>query len=131
MEGKPEIGGRGGERETGGWLYNGGMEDPSNIAYPPSFFQILSTPPPYHHFPVTSNPHPHCSFCCHVSILLYDNMDLYMLHLGSLVPEGPWWVFYATWHQVLWGLTQNINIYLHHLLCAHSSYLYYIKLLYE
>ena len=99
-------------------------------------------------------------------ILLNDIMDLHMLSLVTLVPEGPWYVFYATRHQVYWGLTHNvafccystliwyqahtsthththththtctqgpvdwhshINIYLCHLLCAHSSYLYYIE----
>ena len=54
----------------------------------PPLFQILSTLP---HFPITSNPNPHCSFCCSVSlaewvshhiwcaiILLNDNMNLHM-----------------------------------------------------
>ena len=98
---------------------------------------------------------------CHIwcVILLNDNMDLYMSSLGTLVPEGPWCVFHATRRQVYWSLTHNvvfdwysdfisithsthntfkgqqtnahINIYLHHLLCAHSSYLYFIKWLSE
>ena len=36
------------------------------IAYPspPPFFKIFPPPP----FPVMSNPHPHCSFCCLVSL---------------------------------------------------------------
>ena len=38
------------------------------------------------------------------AILLNDNMDLQMLRLGTLVPEGPWCVFYATRRQVYWGL---------------------------
>ena len=33
---------------------------------PPSFFKSCPTPLP--HFPVTSNPHPHCFFCCPVSL---------------------------------------------------------------
>ena len=96
-------------------------------------------------------------------------MDLHILSLGTLVPEGPWCVFCATRHQVYLVLTLNrffagtwfdthtqacthackhahthtnsqrqhmqgsldwhthVNIYLHHLLCAHSSYLFYIE----
>ena len=92
-----------------------------------------------------------CPVWC--AILLNDNMDLHMLILSTLVPEGPWCVFYATRCQVYWGLTDNvffllalwfdithtnthtalseanrlnthITIYLHHLLYAHSSYIY-------
>ena len=88
------------------------------------------------------------------AILLKDNMDLHRSSLGTLIPEGPWRVFYAKRSQVYWGLTHNvvfywysdlisqtykhtrhtqgqadwhthINVYLHHLLCAQSSYLYY------
>ena len=87
------------------------------------------------------------------AILLNDVMDLHMSSLSILVPEGHWCVFYATRRQVYWGLTHNvvfagtliwyhthtntqhtqgpldwdthINIHLHHLLCSHSSYLYY------
>ena len=96
------------------------------------------------------------------AILLNDNMDLNMLSLGKLVPEGPWCTFYATRRQVYWGLTHNgifhwysdlilhthehtntqhllgsahwhthIDIYLRHLLRAHSSYIYRIKWLNE
>ena len=88
------------------------------------------------------------------AILLNYNMDLHMSNLGTLVPEGPWCVFYATRHQIYWALTKDvvftdtliwyqtqthankhwhthINIYLHHLLCPHSSYLYYLKWLNE
>ena len=89
------------------------------------------------------------------TILLNDNMDLYMSILGALVPEGLWCVFHETRRQVYWSLTHSvvfywysdlisnthnthhtqgpadehthINICLHHLLCAHSSYLYFIK----
>ena len=85
-----------------------------------------------------------------------DNMDLHILSLGTLVPEGSWCVFYATRNQVYWALTHNVDflwcfnlishtqhtqgpvdwhtciiIYWHHLLCAHSNYLYYIKWLNE
>ena len=31
-----------------------------------------------------------------------------MLSLGTLVPERPCYVFYATRHQVYWGLTHNV-----------------------
>ena len=34
-----------------------------------------------------------------------------MLSLGTLVPEGPWFVFYATRCQVYWGLKQNVFFY--------------------
>ena len=98
---------------------------------------------------------------CHIwcAILLNDIIDLHMSSLGTLAPERPSCVFYATRHHVYWGLTNNvvfrwypnlishkhthtytrkdtqytlgpvdwhihINIYLHHLLCAHNSYLY-------
>ena len=75
-------------------------------------------PPPS--FPVASNPHPHSSFCCLVSLaewviaphlMCYFTflMILWNLHimsgLGTLVSERPWCVFYATKHQVYWGLT--------------------------
>ena len=35
-------------------------------------------------------------------------LDLRMLSLGNLVPEGPWCVFHATKCQVYWGLTHNV-----------------------
>ena len=103
-------------------------------------------------------------------ILLNDIMDLHMFSLGTIVPEGPCCVFYATKHRVYWCLTHNvvctstligyhthkiwffsstliwyltlkntqhtqgltdwhthINIYQHHLLCAHSSCVYFIE----
>ena len=95
------------------------------------------------------------------AILFNDNMDLHMSSFGTLVPKGPWCVFYATRCQVYCSLTKcsfllvlwldsththkhilyiqgpvdwhtHIHIYLHHyLLCAHSSYFYYIKWLNE
>ena len=73
--------------------------------------------PPHPHFPVNSNIHSHCSFSCHVSLaewwsyhiwsafLLTDNMDLYISSFGTLLPEGPWYVFHATRRQVYWSLT--------------------------
>ena len=136
----------------------------------PQYCLPLLFQPPLPQFPVTSNLHPNCSFCSPVSfgwvggwsrhiwcaILLNDNMELHMSSLGTLVPEGPWCVFYATRRQVYWGLTHNvvfywysnlilqthkhtqhtqgpvdwhthINICLHHLLCAHSSYLRWLN----
>ena len=81
----------------------------------PTFFQILSNPP------VVTNPQLHCSFCCYFSlferviaphiwcaILLNDIMDPQISNLGTSVPEGPWYVFYATRHQVYSGLTHVI-----------------------
>ena len=86
------------------------------------------------------------------AISLNDNRDLHMSSLGTLVREGSRCVFYAikqgvkvpeVWH-IMWffASTQilyhthtqthtqgpvdwhaHINVYLHHLLCAHSSYL--------
>ena len=35
-------------------------------------------------------------------------LDLLMSSLGTLVPEGPWCVFYTTRHQVYWGLTHSV-----------------------
>ena len=75
---------------------------------------------------------------------------------GTLVPEGPWCVFYATSCQVYWGPAHSavlcwysdsishkntqthstigtidwhthINRCKHHQLCAHSSYVYYCE----
>ena len=83
------------------------------LSTPPLFFIILSTPAPTSLSPTTPNltalsvvmflwlngwsRHIWCT------ILLNDNIDLYMSSLGTLVPEGPWCVFYATGRQVYWG----------------------------
>ena len=40
-------------------------EDPLYCSPTPLFQILFPSPPP---FPVTSNPHPHCSFCCRVSL---------------------------------------------------------------
>ena len=133
------------------------------VAYLP-FFKFCPPPSPSFQSPPTPTPTvlsvvlflllngwSHLIRC---GILLNYIMDLHMLNLGILVPEGPWCVFSATRSQVYWGLTHvvfyccsdfvitdrntqhtqgevdwhtHINMYLHHLLCAHSSYLYYIK----
>ena len=52
---------------------------------------------------------------CHIrcaillnNIYTWINMDLYMSSLGTIVPEGPWCVFYATRCHVYWGLTHTV-----------------------
>ena len=92
------------------------------LPHPPFFFQILSMPlSPTSLSPPTSTP-PVLSIILflwlngwsyHIwcAILLNDNMDLHMASLGTLVPEGPWCVFYALRHQVYWGLTHNVVFY--------------------
>ena len=74
----------------------------------PLFFQILSTLPSLP--PPTLTPTafslavwvvtPHL-----ICYLLNDMMDLLKSSPGTLVPEGPWCVFYATGCQVYWDLT--------------------------
>ena len=57
-------------------------------------------------------------------------MNLHILSLGTLVPETPWCMFYATKHRAHSRAVDchtHINIYLHHLLCCHSSCLYNIE----
>ena len=167
MEGGGEGGGIekvlleiGGSQEWVVWFYNG----PPILPTPP-FSKFVLLPLLCHLQPPPALP---ILFSCFFSwmgddsrcdaILLNDNMDLYMLSLGTIVPEGPWCVFYATRHEVYWGLIYNmvfywypdlishkrtqhtqrpvyqhthINIYLHYLLCAQSRCLYYIKWLNE
>ena len=81
---------------------------------PSSFFEILSNPIHFH-FTVLSvvlflwqNEWSRHTWC---AILLNDNMDLHMSSLGTLVPEGPWCVFYVTRRQVYWGLTHVVVFY--------------------
>ena len=52
---------------------------------------------------------------CHIwCIILLDNiMDPHMSSVVTLVPEGPWGVFFATKCQVYWGLTHNVVFYLY------------------
>ena len=66
-----EIFRNGGEPEMGGWkIFGKGVLSPYFMKTPQdclptpfsNFFQTLP------HFPVTSNPHPHCTFCCPVSL---------------------------------------------------------------
>ena len=52
--------------------------------------------------------------------LLNDSMDLYTSSLSTLVPEGPWYMFYATRHQVYWGLTYNVVFYWYSNLISHT-----------
>ena len=111
---------------------------PIYIAYPLSHFQILSTSPlplAPSHFPATSNPHATVlsvflflwlnGSSCHIwcATLLHDNMDLHMQSLGTLLPEGPWCVFYAfyaTRHQAYWGLAHNVIFYWYSDLISHT-----------
>ena len=83
------------------------------------------------------------------AILVNNIMDLHISSISKFLPEGLWYLLYATRCQDYWGLTHThwdlsyshkdtqytqwqvdwhtyINIYLHQLLCAQSSYLYYI-----
>ena len=81
------------------------------LYYQPTLFQILSNPST--HFPVTSNPTPTVLF-------VMDNVDLHVLSLCTLVPEGPWCVFYATRHQVYWGLAHNMVFWWYSNLISHK-----------
>ena len=125
-------------------------------AYPYHFFKFCPT---LHYFPVTSSSHPHCSFCCPVSCavwvitshlmyyIFYAFILFYFIYFMELSIN-----FTEVWHimsfftgTLLWYHTHkhtqhtqgpvdrhnHINIYLHNLLCAHSSYSYYIKWLNE
>ena len=55
------------------------------------------------------------------AILLNDDMDLHMSSYGTLVPEGPWCVFYAIRHQVYWSLTHNVVLYWFSDLISHTK----------
>ena len=88
----------------------------------PSFFkfgQTLSPPPPPTPF---SSPPTSTSTALFAALFLSMNgwsrhiwcvillyiMNLHISNLGTLVPEGPCCVFYATRCQVYWGLTHNL-----------------------
>ena len=66
---------------------------------PPPFFKFCPLPP----LPLLP-----CHLRIWCAILLNDNIDLYMSSLGTLVPEGPWYLFYATRCQFYWGLAYNV-----------------------
>ena len=86
----------------------------------PTFSNFVQPPSPFPQFPVSPIPtrtvlsvvlflllngwsgHTWCA------ISLNDNMDLHISSLGTLVPEGPWGVFYATRCQVYWDLKNNV-----------------------
>ena len=55
------------------------------------------------------------------AILLNDNIDLHMLNLETLVPEGPWCVFYATRCQVYWGLTHVVFYWYSDVVITHTN----------
>ena len=90
--------------------------------YPPNFhpffnfFLILTClkppPPLLFLFPCFFNWN---VWSCHIwCVILLDNiMDPHMSSVGTLVPEGPWCVFYATKCHVYWGLTHNVVFYLY------------------
>ena len=116
----------------------------------PPLFQILSNSPT---FPVASLPMLFLLSCFfgwigdHVRCAVLLNIKyLYTSSLGTLVPKGPWHVFYAAKRHVHWDLTRNVVFagpvtwyhthkgasrlthqykYLHHRLCVHVWYLYY------
>ena len=52
--------------------------------------------------------------------ILLDIIDLHMLSLGALNPEGPWCVFFATKHVYL-GLTHNVVFCWYSNLISHSQ----------
>ena len=98
----------------------------------PPFFKFCPTTS-HPHVAVTSNSHPNCSFCCPVSLaewvitphvmcyLLNDDMDIHLSSYGTLVPEGPWCVFYATRLQGYWGLTHIKVFYWYSDLISHTQ----------
>ena len=96
-------------------------EDPLYFLYP--LFQILSTPTPHPNYLSPQTPTPTVlsvvlllwlnGWSRHISsaILFNDYMDLQMSSLGTLVPEGPWYVFHATRDQVYWGPKHDVVFY--------------------
>ena len=108
------------------------------IAHSPfSNFVCLPLPPP--HFSVTSNPYTHCSLhplffplpcffgwmgdhaTFDVLFYLVIIVDLHMLSIVTLVPEGPSFVFYATRRQVYWGLAHNKVFHWYSHLISHTD----------
>ena len=96
---------------------------------PPPPFQYLSNPPSLS----PPNPTPTAisivlflwlnGWSSHTwcAVLVNDIMDLHMSSLGTLVPEGPWCVFYATRHEVYWGLTYNVAFCWYSYLISHTQ----------
>ena len=96
-------------------------KDPLSWVPPPPLFEILSNHhPALPQFPVSPT---HTRTVLSVLLFLFlngwsghiwcaislnDNMDLHISSLGTLVPEGPWCVFYATRCQVYWDLKNNV-----------------------
>ena len=88
----------------------------------PPLFQILSNHPPPPTAPSVDlflwlNGQSCYIWCV---ILFNDYMDLHMSSLGTLVPEEPSCVFYATRCQVYWGLTHYIVFYWYSDLISHT-----------
>ena len=132
-------------------------EGPNHLYCQPPFFKFCPTPSPLSLPTPTPTALSVVLFLwpngwlCHIwcATLLNDIMDLHMSDLDILVPEGPWCVFYAAillrsdtlcdFLRVLWfdithtrhtlacRLTHPYPTYSHHLLCTHSSYLYYTE----
>ena len=50
-------------------------------------------------------------FCFPFSLAEWVIMPHQMLSLGTVVPEGPWCMFYATRHHVCQGLIHNVVFY--------------------
>ena len=61
-----------------------------------------------------------CSRHIWCGIQLNNIMDLHMLSLGALVPEGPWCVFYGTRRQAYWGVTHNVVFWYYYNLIPHT-----------
>ena len=94
-------------------------EDPS-ILFPPPSLTCLSPP----------TPHSNCSFCCPISLTKWVhstfNVHFYLRIIWiytcrALVPERPWYVFYAKRPQVYWGLTHNVVFYWYSDLISHTQ----------
>ena len=101
---------------------------PSKYCQPPTttLFQVLPTPPtslsPQTLIPNTPSVVMFVwlnGWSCHIwcAILCNNNMDLHMSSLGTLVTEGPWYVFYVKgvkltelWH-ILWFFTGTLIWY--------------------
>ena len=90
------------------------------ILLPPPSLTCLSPP----------TPHSNCSFCCPISLTKWVhstfNVHFYLRIIWiytcrALVPERPWYVFYAKRPQVYWGLTHNVVFYWYSDLISHTQ----------